>query len=280
MCLIHISTSLVVTRIKKVPQLIKLSKYYQNVISRKQNVCVLISENSPSWFLPGVTLFVNSHQIINPKKTFHISQGTLINSLMVSLKRESKHSSTGFLLCSLVLSNGYGSSTSGLWLEENWIYFFACIGNENFRLFNRIDEICKLFYSPKEHFIFARTDVEELAASFRAACTVPETEEISILLHYNYFQRYPCLYRICDVRLVSELFKVPYLLGSRLNTCAGGTDLAGKSKNVHSHFFSPLAHSAVSAALKDYHLHGFFSLQRVLLKCSPRKGIYQQPDPV
>lgn len=70
---------------------------------------VLISDISPGWYLPGVTLFVNSHQIINPKKTFHISQGTTINSVMMSLKRESKHSSAGFLLCSLVLSNGCGS---------------------------------------------------------------------------------------------------------------------------------------------------------------------------
>lgn len=106
---IHSSKSLLVTRIKKVPQLIKLSNYYQNGITRKQNVHVIISDISPGWFLPGVTLFVNSHQIINPKKTFHISQGTIINSLMMSLKRESKHSSTGFLLCSLVLPNGCGS---------------------------------------------------------------------------------------------------------------------------------------------------------------------------
>lgn len=96
------------------------------------------------------------------------------------------------------------------------------------------------------------------------------------MLHFNYFQRYPCLHHICDVGLVSELFKVPYLLVSRLNTRAGGMDLAGKSENVHSHFVSPLAHSAVSAVLKDYHLHGFFSSQRILLKSSPKKGIYQQ----
>lgn len=143
------------------------------------------------------------------------------------------------------------------------------------------DEICKLFYSPKQHFIFAQTDTQELAASFTTACTVLETEEILILFHYNSFQSYPCLYHICDVRLVSKLLRVPYLLVSRLNTCAGGTDLAGKSKNVNSHFFSPLAHSAVSAVLKDYHLHGFFSSQRILLKYSSREGIYQQPsDPV
>lgn len=143
------------------------------------------------------------------------------------------------------------------------------------------EKICKLFYSPKQHFVFACTDMQELASSFTTVRTVLETEEIFIMLHYNYFQRYPCLYHICDVRLVSKLFKVPYLLVSRLNTCAGGTDLAGKSKNVHSYFFSPLARSAVSAVLKDYYLHGFFSSQRILLKYSPRKGIYQQSsDPV
>lgn len=139
----------------------------------------------------------------------------------------------------------------------------------------------KLFYSPKQHFVSAHTDMQEIAASSRAACTGLETEEIVILLHYNYFQRYSCFYHICDVRLVPRLLKLPYLLVSRLSTCAGGMDLAGKSKNVHSGFFSPLAHSAVSADLEDYHLHGFFFSQRILLKYSPRKGIYQQPsDPV
>lgn len=75
------------------------------------------------------------------------------------------------------------------------------------------------------------------------------------MLHYNYFQRHTCLYHICDVRLVSKLYKVPGLLVSRLNTCTGGMDLTGKSENVHSHFSSPLACGAVSAVLKVYHLH-------------------------
>lgn len=87
-------------------ELIKFSKYYHHVITMKQNVHVLTSDISPGWFLTGVTQFLNSQQIINPKKTFHLSQGTVINSL--DLKRESKHSSAGFL-CSLVLSNDYGS---------------------------------------------------------------------------------------------------------------------------------------------------------------------------
>lgn len=117
------------------------------------------------------------------------------------------------------------------------------------------EKTCKIFYAPNQHFLPAHTDMQELAASFTIVCTELETEEILIMLHYNYFQRYTCFYHICDVRLVSKLYKVPYLLVSRLNTCTRGTDLAGKSENVHTHFFSPLACSAVSAVLKDYHLH-------------------------
>lgn len=112
----------------------------------------------------------------------------------------------------------------------------------------------KVVYAPKQNFLPEHTDMQDLQHSLEMY-TELETEEIFITLHYSYFQSYTQLHLICDVRLVSKLYKVPYLLVSRLNTCTERTDLAGKSQNAHSHFFSPLACSTVSAVLKDYHLH-------------------------
>lgn len=47
------------------------------------------------------------------------------------------------------------------------------------------EKMCKVVYSPKQHFLPAHTDMQELAASFTTVCTELETEEILIMLHYN-----------------------------------------------------------------------------------------------
>lgn len=98
-------------------------------------------------------------------------------------------------------------------------------------------KIFKVIYVPKQQFLPAYTDTQNLAAFFITTYTELETEEILITLHYNYFQRYTQLHYICDVRLVSKFYKTPYLLVSRLNTHTEGRDLTGQPQNAYSHFW-------------------------------------------
>lgn len=86
-------------------------------------------------------------------------------------------------------------------------------------------------------FFPAHTDMQELAASSTTVCTELETEEIFITLQL--LSKYTSLYRIWDVRLVSKLYRVPYLLVSRWNTCTGGMDLSGKSESSFTLFHPP-----------------------------------------
>lgn len=121
------------------------------------------------------------------------------------------------------------------------------------------EKMCQVFYTPKQPFLLAHTDVQELATSFTTVRAELETEEISLCSFIITSKGIVVCTTFVMLAWSLSCTKVPYLLARRLNTCTGGIDLAGKSENVHSHFFSPLACSALSAVLKDYHLHWFFS---------------------
>lgn len=69
----------------------------------------------------------------------------------------------------------------------------------------------KVIYAPKQQFLPAHTDTQNLAAFFITTYAELETEEVLLTLHYNYFQRYTQLHDICDVSLVSKLHNTPYL---------------------------------------------------------------------
>lgn len=53
----------------------------------------------------------------------------------------------------------------------------------------------KVIYAPKQQFLPAHTDTQNLAAFFITTYAELETEEVLLTLHYNYFQRYTTVAR-------------------------------------------------------------------------------------
>lgn len=164
------------------------------------------------------------------------------------MRRLKRKISIHFIISLQVISSGYGQEVNevgNVALEQTLIRektasdltFLQIQKMKTLDFLIRGGKIFKVIYVPKQQFLPAYTDTQNLAAFFITTYTELETEEILITLHYNYFQRYTQLHYICDVRLVSKFYKTPYLLVSRLNTHTEGRDLTGQPQNAYSHFW-------------------------------------------